>query len=54
MEFVKENMKLFRDIGFDIEEFGENTLKINGNVKSQHFLSKKLHIIIFYTKKVGS
>ena len=30
MEFVKENMKLFRDIGFDIEEFGENTLKING------------------------
>ena len=30
MEFVKENMKLFKDIGFDIEEFGENTLKING------------------------
>ena len=30
MEFVKENMKLFRDIGFDIEEFGENALKING------------------------
>lgn len=28
--FVKENMELFRNTGFDIEFFGENTIKING------------------------
>lgn len=30
MEFVRENKELLTNIGFDIEEFGENTLKING------------------------
>ena len=30
MEFVRENKELLINIGFDIEEFGENTLKING------------------------
>lgn len=30
MEFVRENKEMFVNIGFDIEEFGENTLKING------------------------
>ena len=30
MEFVRENKEMLVNIGFDIEEFGENTLKING------------------------
>lgn len=30
MEFVRENIKLFNDTGFDIELFGENSVKING------------------------
>lgn len=30
MEFVKNNINLFIDIGFVIEVFGENTIKING------------------------
>ena len=30
MEFIKENMDLFTKIGFDVEEFGDNTIKING------------------------
>ena len=30
MEFVRENKDMLVNIGFDIEEFGENTLKING------------------------
>ena len=30
MEFVKENIQLFKDTGFDIELFGENSVKING------------------------
>ena len=29
-EFIKENFKLFTDIGFDIEFFGENSIKVNG------------------------
>lgn len=29
-EFVKENIELFKKAGFDIEEFGENSVKING------------------------
>lgn len=29
-EFVKENMSLFSKVDFDIEEFGENAIKING------------------------
>ena len=30
MEFVKNNMELFINTGFDIELFGENSIKING------------------------
>lgn len=30
MEFIKNNINLFKDYGFDIEIFGENSLKING------------------------
>ena len=29
-EFVKENLELFQNIGFEIEPFGENTVKISG------------------------
>ena len=29
-EFVKENMDLFKKSGFDLEDFGENSIKING------------------------
>lgn len=30
MEFIQNNIKLFKDYGFDIESFGENSIKING------------------------
>ena len=30
MEFVKNNIELFINTGFDIEIFGENAIKING------------------------
>ena len=30
IEFVKENIELFRNTGFDIELFGENSVKISG------------------------
>lgn len=30
MEFVKNNLELFQNYGFDIELFGENSIKING------------------------
>ena len=30
IEFVKNNLELFQNIGFDIELFGENSVKING------------------------
>ena len=29
-EFVKNNLELFKNAGFDIEEFGDNSYKING------------------------
>lgn len=29
-EFVKENIELFKKTGFDLEDFGENSIKING------------------------
>lgn len=29
-EFVQQNMQLFKQIGFELELFGENTIKING------------------------
>ena len=29
-EFVQQNMQLFKQIGFELESFGENTIKING------------------------
>ena len=30
MEFVKQNIELFKNTGFEIDVFGENTVKING------------------------
>ncbi len=30
IEFVKNNIEMFKNIGFDIEIFGENSVKING------------------------
>ena len=30
MDIAKDNMKLFRDAGFIVEEFGENTVKLSG------------------------
>ena len=30
MEFVKNNIEIFKNTGFDIEIFGENSVKING------------------------
>ena len=30
MEFVQDNLELFKNYGFDIEVFGENSIKING------------------------
>ena len=30
VEFVKENLEVFKKTGYDIEFFGENTIKING------------------------
>lgn len=30
IEFVKNNIEMFKNIGFDIELFGENSVKING------------------------
>ena len=30
MEFVQNNIELFRNYGFDIEAFGDNSIKING------------------------
>lgn len=30
MGIAKDNMQLFRKAGFDLEEFGENTIKLNG------------------------
>ena len=30
VEFVKQNMQLFKQIGFELETFGENTIKLTG------------------------
>lgn len=30
MEFINENIQLFQNYGFDIESFGDNSIKING------------------------
>ena len=30
VEFIRENMELFTNIGFDLEFFGENSVKVNG------------------------
>ena len=30
MEFVRKYINMFQDIGFDIEEFGDSVVKING------------------------
>lgn len=45
MEFVKENMDLFRNSGFDIELFGENSVKING-IPDLEYRSKTKNIFM--------
>ncbi len=45
MEFVKNNIKLFIDIGFVIEVFGENTIKING-IPDLDYRSKTKNIFL--------
>ena len=45
MEFVKNNINLFIDIGFVIEIFGENTIKING-IPDLEYRSKTKNIFL--------
>ena len=45
MEFVKNNINLFIDIGFVIEAFGENTIKING-IPDLEYRSKTKNIFL--------
>lgn len=45
MEFVKNNMKLFEDIGFVIDIFGENTVKISG-IPDLEYKSKTKNIFL--------
>ena len=45
MEFVKNNINLFVDIGFVIEVFGENTIKING-IPDLEYRSKTKNIFL--------
>lgn len=45
MEFVKNNINLFIDIGFVIEVFGENTIKING-IPDLDYRSKTKNIFL--------
>lgn len=43
LEFVKENIELFRSIGFDIEIFGDKSVKINGfpDIEYREKISKR-------------
>ena len=45
MEFVKENIELFKNSGFDIEVFGENSVKING-IPDLEYRSKTKNIFM--------
>ena len=45
MEFIKENIELFKNAGFDIEIFGENTVKING-IPDLEYRSKTKNIFM--------
>ncbi|MBQ3414272.1 MAG: DNA mismatch repair endonuclease MutL [Clostridia bacterium] len=45
MEFVKENINLFIDTGFDIEVFGQNSVKING-IPDLEYRSKTNNIFL--------
>ena len=45
MEFVKENIQLFKNVGFEIEEFGENSVKING-IPDLEYRSKTKNIFM--------
>ena len=49
MEFVRTYMQMFQDIGFDIEEFGDNSIKINGIPDIDYKTnSKHIFLDIFY------
>ena len=45
MEFVNKNLSLFIDTGFDIEIFGENSVKING-IPDLEYRSKTKNIFL--------
>ena len=45
MEFVKNNINLFKDIGFIIDIFGENTIKISG-IPDLEYRSKSKNIFL--------
>ena len=45
MEFVKENIQLFKNVGFEIEAFGENSVKING-IPDLEYRSKTKNIFM--------
>ena len=45
MEFIKNNIKLFKDIGFIIDLFGENTIKISG-IPDLEYRSKTKNIFL--------
>ena len=45
MEFIKQNMQLISNTGFEIEPFGENTVKING-IPDLEYKSKTKNIFL--------
>ena len=45
MEFVKENIQLFENVGFEVEVFGENSVKING-IPDLEYRSKTKNIFM--------
>ena len=47
MEFVKENIQLFENVGFEVEVFGENSVKINGIPDLEYRSKTKIYLWIF-------
>jgi len=41
MRFVEENIEMFRNVGFDIEKFGDSSIKINGIPDIEYKSNKK-------------
>ena len=47
INFVQENLQLFKNYGFDIETFGENSIKINGIPNIEYKVKVKDNKTIF-------